>query len=310
MDIDNFRKLTQKFQKNSSNNRNDIININSLNNVYGSNPKNNKFNKLSKKLVETCNNILVTNETNCQCYDNNNYPLRNHQDCSKNKNNIKKCKNYNKCKTTFSKFMSGYEPYYNPDEWSNPLVEGTHNCYMYFLNDQQLRLKNKCLDICKNKGHNNKTCKSKKINSCSNLKPQPGNHAYRQGIIPKRKRKYTCKEMVYKVLKDNYDKQNKRYNIKPVKFNQKCPSNTYKGAMVVDTNNTYHFYRQDDNVRYSHKQGTLRVENKDASGNPIYAPHLADRDYNKKKKKDGITYDKFCSYFCIPNNNYRDTNAH
>ena len=26
--------------------------------------------------------------------------------------------------------------------------------------------------------------------------------------------------------------------------------------------------------------------------------------------EDGITYDKFCSYFCIPNNNYRDTNAH
>ena len=81
--------------------------------------------------------------------------------------------------------------------------------------------------------------------------------------------------------------------------------NTYKGAMVIDTNNTYHFYRQDDNVRYSHKQGTLRVENKDASGKAIYAPHLADRDYNKSKKKDGITYDQFCSYFCIPNNNYR-----
>ena len=44
---------------------------------------------------------------------------------------------------------------------------------MYFLNDQQDRLKTKCLDICKNKGHNNKTCRSKKINSCSNLKPQP-----------------------------------------------------------------------------------------------------------------------------------------
>ena len=27
----------------------------------------------------------------------------------------KKCKNYNKCKSTFSKFMSGYEKYYDPD---------------------------------------------------------------------------------------------------------------------------------------------------------------------------------------------------
>lgn len=305
MYIDNFRKLSKKFKNNKYNNKRDIINIDSLNNIYRAD--NEKINKLTKTLVETCNDILVSNEKNCQCFDNNNYPAKNHRNCSKNK--TKKCKNYNKCKSTFSRFMSGYEPYYDPDEWANPLVEGTHNCYMYFLNDQQQRLKNKCLNICKDKGHNNKTCRSKKINSCSNLKPQPGNHAYKQGIIPKRKRKYTCKEMIYKVLKDNYDVKNKRYNVKPVKFNQKCPNNTYKGAMVVDTNNTYHFYRQDDNIRYSHKQGTLRVENKDASGKPIYAPHLADRDYNKKKRKDGITYDKFCSYFCIPNNNYRDTNA-
>ena len=34
--------------------------------------------------------------------------------------------------------------------------------------------------------------------------------------------------------------------------------------MVVDPGNTYHFYRQDNNVRYSHKQGTLDVENLDA----------------------------------------------
>ena len=47
------------------------------------------------------------------------------------------------------------------------------------------------LDICKNKGHNNKLVNSK-INSCSNLKPQPGNHAYRQGIYQK-ENKYTCK---------------------------------------------------------------------------------------------------------------------
>ena len=65
---------------------------------------------------------------------------------------------------------------------------------MYFLNDQQDRLKNKCLDICKNKGHNNKTCRSKKINSCSNLN-LIGNHAYRQGIIiPKEKKNIHVKK--------------------------------------------------------------------------------------------------------------------
>ena len=87
------------------------------------------------------------------------------------------------------------------------------------------------------------------------------------------------------ILLDNMDKQTNQNIIHKTKFESKCPPNYYKGAIVVDPEHTYHFYRQDKNVRYSHKQGTLRVENLDASKNPIYAPHLADRNYNKKKKK-------------------------
>jgi hypothetical protein len=103
---------------------------------------------------------------------------------------------------------------------------------------------------------------------------------------------------------------NKRKSVVfPVKFNEKCPSNHYKGALVIDTNKTYHFYRQDSNGRFSHKPGTLDVEQVDASDKPIYAVHLADTDYNKSKRKSGITYDKFCNYYCIPVNNYKKTNA-
>ena len=47
--------------------------------------------------------------------------------------------------------MSGYEPSYNPDKWSDPIVEGSHNCYTYFLNDQIPEVKNKCRKLCKKK---------------------------------------------------------------------------------------------------------------------------------------------------------------
>ena len=64
--------------------------------------------------------------------------------------------------------------------------------------------------------------------------------------------------------------QRKKSRIKLSSFSEKCPKHHYKGSLVVDPGNTYHFYRQDNNVRYSHKQGTLRVENIDSDGKPIY----------------------------------------
>ena len=62
-------------------------------------------------------------------------------------------------------------------------------------------------------------------------------------------------------------------------------------------------------MRFSHKPGVLEVENYDASGDPIYSPELADRNYNKRKSKNGINYKTFCGYYCIPNNRTADTNA-
>ena len=56
----------------------------------------------------------------------------------------------------------------------------------------------------------------------------------------------------------------------------------YKGAMVVDRGNTFHFYRQNKDGTWSHKPGVLPVTNKDASGKKIYVPHFADRDYSDR----------------------------
>ena len=269
----------------------------------------NNVNNLTKKIVSKCNNVLVNREKDCQCFNKNNYPSKKFNSCI-NRNNNKNCKTYNKCKRIFSGLMSGSEPEYDPENWSNPLIEGSHNCYAYMLDDKMPHLKNKCLTICKNKGYNNYQCKSnkQKVNNCSNLKPQPGNYALKYGNLDKKERIYKCPNMIKKVLRDNYDKKTKKSVVIPVKFDSKCPKNYYKGALVVHKGRTYHFYRQDTNIRYSHKQGTLRVENEDASKKPIYAPHLSNMDFSRGRK-NGIKYDDFCSYFCIPRNYHKKTHA-
>ena len=100
--------------------------------------------------------------------------------------------------------------------------------------------------------------------------------------------------------------QQKIYNdnpsLIPAAFNQKCPKNYYKGAMVVDPENTYHFYRMNKDGTWGHKPGISKVSNVDASGKNIYVPHFADRDYSNEDDEDSINYTNFCNYYCIPDN--------
>lgn len=275
-----------------------------------------KVDKLTEDLVTTCNKILVKRENECQCYDENNYPTNDFSKCANTNNKLNKCSAYNKCRKIFNHALSGSEPEYSPEAWEDPLVEGTHNCYMYFLDDQKDSLKKKCYKICKEKGNGSKSCKRKKQSECSNLKPQPGNHAFLQGNFKGNRRVYSCPAMVDKVLKDNYKKGTKKSHIihwdnltHHQQFIKKCPENYYKGVLVVHPKNTYHFYRQDKSGKFSHKQGTLRVEDVDASKNPIYVPHMSDMNYSKGKKS-GINYTDFCGYMCVPSNNHANTQAH
>lgn len=274
-----------------------------------------KVDKLTEELVTTCNKILLKKEGDCQCYDENNIPSNDLQSCYKSNNKNNKCSAYNQCRKIFANSLSGDEPAYNPKDWKDPLVVGTHNCYMYFLNDQNEILRKKCVNICKEKGKNNKACKTKKQDSCSNLKPQPGNYAHLKGNFKGNRRIYSCPAMVDKVLKDNYKTGTKESKILHYdelthhqQFIKRCPANHYKGVLVVHPKNTYHFYRQDKNGKYSHKQGTLDIEDVDASKKPIYVPHLADMNYSKGSKS-GINYTDFCGYMCIPSNDHKDTHA-
>lgn len=278
-----------------------------------------QFFQMPKSEIKRCNKILVENEDQCQCLNSKGHPSKKYRECILKKQHNKKCFEYNACKQKFGSFLSGDEPTYNPSKWNDPYIQGTHNCYTYFLDDKLDSLKKECHQRCLQKQKSGKkiSCPPKKgtrIEKCGELKPQPGDYAVQAGDMSKINNIYTCQQMQNKVFLDNLDRNNNSI-ISVGKFSEPCPHKKYKGAIVVDPGDnpkkghTFHFYRQDKNMRYSHKPGVLPIENVDASGKAIYAPHLADRNYNKNNKKNGINYKTFCGYYCIPHNKYAKTNA-
>lgn len=210
------------------------------------------------------------------------------------------CIEHKNCQGFLKKFTSGYEPEYSPNLWGNPSIEGSHNCYAYFLDEMKDSIKSKCDEICQK---NNKHGCPKKEPECQNLIPQPGDYYLlkKYGNLKKKERDYTCPNMHNKIMADNP-------LIKPVGLLEKCPSNYYKGAMTVDYKNTFHFYRQNKDGTWSHKPGVLPITNKDANGKSIYIPHFADRNYTKKPRHNPILYNDFCGYYCIPTNESYLTN--
>jgi len=210
------------------------------------------------------------------------------------------CDKHKDCKNFLKKFTTGEEPDYDPGMWAHPYVEGSHNCYAYFLNDVMTSLKKKCEDICHKEGKN---CPSKP-QKCRSLIPQPGDHyLYRKhGSLKNKTFNYDCKEMEEKIMNDNP-------TIKKTQLTDSCSKGHYKGAMVTDPGNTFHFYRQNKDGTWSHKPGTLPITREDANGLPIYSPFTANRDYSKPNDKDPINYTGFCGYYCIPTDKVAKTYA-
>jgi hypothetical protein len=85
----------------------------------------------------------------------------------------------------------------------------------------------------------------------------------------------------------------------------RCGRHYYKGAMVIDPNPKpdidYHFYRQDRDGMWSHKDAWGPVTNKDAKGKLIKDPRQAARDYRSSRGRGrGKNYSIFCGYYCVP----------
>lgn len=74
-------------------------------------------------------------------------------------------------------------------------------------------------------------------------------------------------------------------------------SGYYPVALVVDPGVDYHWYRLDNNGRWSHKPGNTPAKDIDASGNPITNPETANRDYSGD---GGPNYSQFCGYYYVP----------
>lgn len=244
-------------------------------------------------------NTITHQKNRCMCFKNDSSSTR----CSKIViSGTDFCGDHQGCASALRKYTSGYEPSFKPADWTHPYIESSHNCYSYFLDDKDETIKEKCNELCLK---NNNTGCPKKIGECGDLKPQPGDYfiLLKDGTLQTKKTDYHCPAMEKNILSDNP-------SIIKTNFNNKCPTNYYKGAMVVDPNHTYHFYRQNPDGTWSHKPGTLPVTNLDSDKRPIYVPHFANRDYkNDKNSKEPIVYTDFCGYYCVPSSKYVVKNA-
>ncbi len=220
------------------------------------------------------------------------------------------CQHHQNCKSYLQKFLSGDEPEPDVQLWKDPLIEGSHNCYSYFLNRQVKAVKEKCAEICNKKYKTVEECIDD--SGCGDLKPQPGDFDLikRTGSDKTKERIYKCPQMNKKILADNP-------TLIPVDFNARCPRGYYKGALTVEPDSTYHFYKQMRDGLFYHKPGLNPVSKLDSpfdgeKGRSIYIPHFANRDYSKDANNnnddDGINYTSFCNYYCIPKNNLAHKN--
>lgn len=172
--------------------------------------------------------------------------------------------------------MSGSEPRYDPDAYNkDPRVQDAHNCFDYSLNvvdDEQTR-----------------QCDGKP-SPCEPLFHQPGGTKGMSEIL-QRKEGRTCK-VVDQLMREDVPE------LTPSTFTRRCPVGKSKIALVVHPGEDYHFYRQDNDGWWSHKDGSNKVKRYDAEGQPIWNPETAARDY--RPKGSFLNYRDFCGFYCAP----------
>lgn len=86
--------------------------------------------------------------------------------------------------------------------------------------------------------------------------------------------------------------------IQKTTFYGRCPKGMSKIALVVDPGEDYHYYRQDADGMWSHKDGSNKVKRFDAMKQPIFNPALAARNY--LWQNSDLNYEDFCGFYCVP----------
>lgn len=175
--------------------------------------------------------------------------------------------------------ISGYEVEYNPDLWNNKNIINKTNCYSYVLNYQYIPGTNIIKVV--NPGYF-------------------GNYFYKQEDIDRDV-----------ILDAAYaDSSALGFTFNPISKYDVCTNGAYKIALVVDPGKDYHWYRQNPDGTWSHKRGKTEVINYDASGNLIYDPEYADRDYTKNITSDNNYYVYVGCFEVTPFNTVKyDTNT-
>ena len=154
----------------------------------------------------------------------------------------------------------------------NKYIRESHNCYSFFLN---LKSK-KAYDVCKDDLRSQDYCR----------RSQPG---YASGYPRLKTMDFTCPSIMQRTLDDNK-------NIFKTTKAASCPSDYYKGALVVAPKRDYHYYRQNDDTKYwDHKPGYKPVQHVDSNNNIITDPEMAARDYGGT-----LNYTDFCGFLCVP----------
>lgn len=151
----------------------------------------------------------------------------------------------------------------------------THNCFAYAYNV----LDPAQLTQCEGKGK-----------GCQLMYHQPGGTQHRSKELD------VASGRSCKVVEDLMAADVK--GVQPTTFEARCPRGKSKIALVVDPGDDYHFYRQDADGWWSHKDGANPVKRFDAEGQPIWDPKTAARDY--RPRGSFLNYTDFCGYYCVP----------
>jgi hypothetical protein len=173
--------------------------------------------------------------------------------------------------------QSGYEPKFEPERYNkDPAIYRSHNCYSYSMNVLDPRLVQKC------RRRNNEGCRQ--------YFHQPGALKGDRFALNRIDRR-TCPVVEKLQSADVKD-------IEKSDFYERCAPGKSKIALVVDPGEDYHYYRQDADGFWSHKDGSNKVKRFDALKRPIFNPELAARDY--KWLGSDLNYVDFCGFYCVP----------
>jgi hypothetical protein len=137
-------------------------------------------------------------------------------------------------------------------------------------------------------------CLGKPAGSCELLYHQPGGTVNRASELYSAEGR-TCKRVEALMIADVPA-------IKKSTFEEKCPPGMSKIGLANDEGEDYHFYRQDRDSFWSHKDGSNKAKRHDAEGRAIWDPKTAARDY--RPNGSFLNYDKFCGYYCVPRNGH------